>query len=244
MMNFLRVWRRELAACFLSPVAYVTMVVFLIMTGWTFWDMVASHEGRNVLLPALLLKSVMLLWLPVVVAVIAMRLFAEEKRSGTIETLLTAPVSETQIVLGKYAGAYTFLMMVVAPTIGFVYIFKWLSPGIDRLDTGALLGGIVILLLVSAVCMAIGLFMSLLTKNQIVAFVCCLCGIVLPFLAGWLVSLLPFGPERLVEHLSAMNHIRDFTRGSIDARPVVLYVSVTIYILFVSIRILESRRWG
>ena len=92
-------------------------------------------------------------------------------------------------------------------------------------------------------CIGIGLLVSLMTRNQIIAAICSFCAIWFVLLFGWLMSALPFGLEGLADYLSAMNHIEDFVRGSIDTRPLVLYVSGTVFTLFLSVRVLESRRW-
>jgi ABC-2 type transport system permease protein len=243
MRTFLILWRRELAACFLSPVAYVTMVVFLSMAGWVFLQMVEGHAGSNQPLPELLYKVLVFFWLPILVTVITMRLFAEEKRSGALEVLMTAPVSESQVVWGKYAGAMSFLVVVALPVVAGLFILRAMSPGIAFIDVGSLLAGGLILLLLSALAVSIGLLVSLMTRNQIVAAICCFCGVLLPLLAGYLVVMLPFGSRELAERLSAETHLLEFARGSIDTRPIVLYVSMTAFVLFAAVKGLESRRW-
>src|SRR3989339_1774952 len=120
MRNFFAIWRRELAACFLSPIAYVTMVFFLIASGSTFLVGVIKNVGSNVFLTNLLFASIVM-WLTVLISIVSMRLFTEEVRAGTIEMLMTAPVTETEVVLGKYAGAVTFVLCIVAPSVGNIY---------------------------------------------------------------------------------------------------------------------------
>lgn len=243
MQNFATIWRREMSACFLSSVAYVTMVVFLAAAGWVFLQLVEGHVGTTERLPVLLFKVITFFWLPILVTLITMRLFAEEKRSGTLEALMTAPVTELEVVLGKFAGALTFFLVVTLPAIACLYILAAMSPGISGVDNGAVLGGSLIVLLMGAFCTSIGLLMSLLTRNQIVAAVCCFCGVLIPLLTGHLVSLLPLGSENVLKYVSAEIHILDFARGSVDTRPIVLYLSGTAFMLFAAVRLLESRRW-
>ena len=244
MRNFFTIWRRELSACFLSPIAYVTMVVFLGMSSWTFLEAVKKNAGTSVPLQVLLFVSIFF-WLPILITVITMRLFAEEKRSGTIETLMTAPVTDAEVVLGKYAGAVSFLLFVVVPGVAGIFLLAWVNPAMSLvdLDLGAIVGGGLILLLLSAFCLSIGLVVSLLTKNQIVAGICCFGAVCLPFLFGYMVPDLPVGPERVVQQLSAETHILAFSRGSVDTRPIVLYFTGTVFMLFTATRFLESRRW-
>jgi len=243
MRRFCVIWRRELAACFLSPIAYVIMVVFLGATGFTFFLGAVRNVGAADPLPSLLIGAIVI-WLGMLIPVITMRLFAEEKRYGTIETLMTAPVTENEVVLGKYAGALTFLTIVTLPAVGSLFILERFSPGLslDDIDMGALCGGLIILVLLSAFFTALGLLISLLTRNQIVSAVCCFVAVWLGLLLGWLLSALPGGAGRLSEYVSATTHIEDFCRGIISAPTLVLYASGTWLLLFSSVRILESRQ--
>jgi ABC-2 type transport system permease protein len=243
MKNLLVIWRRELGACFLSPVAYVFMVVFLSMTGWVFLQMVEGNVGSHESLAELLFKVIVYFWMPILVTVITMRLFAEEKRSGTLETLMTAPVAERDVVLGKYLGALSFLFVVTAPTIACIFLLDYFSPGIESVDVVSILTGAFLVGLLSAFCVAIGLVISLMTHSQIVAAICCFCGVLLPLMAGYIVSRLTPGSGEMAAYLSAHDYLLDFSRGVIDTRPVVLYVSGTAFLVFTAIRILESRRW-
>ena len=242
MRNLRTLWRRELTACFLSPVAYVTLVVFLVCAGGTFLAVAFANRGTGEPLPSILFASVSV-WMTILITVVSMRLFTEEKRHGTLETLMTTPVTEVEVVLGKYAGALTFLVFVVVPAIGVIFVLDWLSPGADSIDPGAVAAGGVMLVLVAALCVAIGTAVSLLTENQIVAAICTFCATWAVYLLGWLLSLLPFGTGTVVEAVSGMTHIADASRGSIDTRPVILYLSGTVFVLFVSVRLLETRRW-
>jgi ABC-2 type transport system permease protein len=242
MRNLLTIWHRELKACFLSPVAYVSMVLFVMATGSTFLVAVLKNAGSSEPLTSLLFASVVV-WMTLLITVISMRLFAEERRSGTIETLMTAPVTEWEVVMGKYAGALTFLVVVTAPVIGSAYVLAALSPGIQAVDAGAMAGGSLILLLVSSFCLSVGLCLSMLTRNQIVAAICVFCAVWGILLFGWLVSFLPLVTSGMAEYLSAMAHIEDFSRGSLDTRPVVMYLSGTAFALFAAVRIFETRRW-
>ena len=244
MRNFLSIWRRELVSCFVSPIAYVVMIFFVGVSGGTFLLGTVRNTGSPDPLSSLMFGAV-LLWLPVLATVITMRLFAEERRAGTIETLMTAPVSDCEVVLGKYAGAMSFLLIVVAPVIADVYVVAAFSPGISvqALDRGEMSGGCLILLLVSGLFVSIGLLISLLTRSQIIAAVCCLCALWVSLLLGWLVSLIPGVDPGMTDYISLTTHIQDFARGSVDIAPVVLHVSMTVFLLFFSVRILESRHW-
>jgi ABC-2 type transport system permease protein len=242
MRNFFAIWSRELASCFLSPVAYVTMVIFLAVTGATFFSLLILGSGTNTTVCGILFETITF-WVTILITVVSMRLFAEERRIGTLEPLMTAPVTELQVVLGKYFGALFFLIIVLAPTVSFVFLADWLSPGIDRIDFGALQGGCLIVLLFSAFCVALGELVSLLCRNQISSALGCLTAVWFVILFGPLVSGLPFGIGGIGEYVSAMRHLDEFTAGTIDTRPIVLYLSGTWLVLFICVRALESRRW-
>lgn len=243
--NFLTVWRRELGACFLSPVAYVTMVVFVAVANLTFLKAVEANVGTGERLSSMLFASITF-WLTIVITVICMRLFAEEKRSGTIESLLTAPVTEGQVVMGKYAGALSFVIVVVLPAVASVFVLMAFSAevGLEDVDPGALCTGLLFLLLSSAFSVSLGLLASLMTRNQIIAAICCFGAVWLVLLFGYLTPFLPAGRVReIAEQLSAIKHLDAFSRGVLDTRPVVLYVTGTAFTLFCAVRFLESRRW-
>lgn len=244
MSKILTIWRREMAACFLSPVAYVTFVVFLSVGGFTFWYGTVFNTGQPEPLSVFLAGSVVL-WLPIVITVVAMRLFVDEKRSGTIETLLTAPVSDAQVVLGKYLGAMSFLVFVIAPAFAFVFVFERLSPTINlgNMDLGALAGGAIIVALVTATLLAVAMVVSLLTRSQIVSAICTFVVIWLFLLIGELIETIPGIDAALAKHLSIVHHVEQFARGSIVGGPIVFYGSVTSLMLFIAVRVLESRQW-
>lgn len=241
MRNFFTIWRKELAACFLSPVAYIVLLVFLLISNWLFWYTVLGNEGSDESLVTLLVVPIMLL-MTILITVVTMRLFAEEKRSGTIETLMTAPVTEASLVLGKYFGAISFLVLVIIPAMASVFVLWFLSPGIEFIDYGQLAGGAIILLLFTSYCTSVGLLASLMTRNQVVAAICCFCGAMVPLVVPMSISYIPLCPDYLVQYLSVGDQIIDFTHGSIDIRPIVLYLSLTVFFLFTAVQVLTWRR--
>jgi ABC-2 type transport system permease protein len=194
---------------------------------------------------AVLFFGAVVVWLTILVTVITMRSFAEERRSGTLEMLLTVPVTEWEVVLGKYAGALSFLLLVAAPAAASIFLLVALSPGLVLADLygRAFPARALILVLVAGWCTAVGLVVSLLTGNQIVAAIGCFAAVWLALLLGWLMSLLPFNVGGCADALATTNHIADFARGTVDTRPLVLYLSGTVWLLFAAERILEARRW-
>lgn len=242
MRNFRILLGRELAAVFLSPVAYVTMALFLSAATWTFLATVKAQIGRSVYPEQLLFVSI-LIWVPFLITVICMRLFAEEKRSGTIETLMTTAVGESSVVLAKYAGALLFCWITVVPSIGALYVLAAVSPGIDAVDGYAVAGGCAILGLVSVCCTAVGVLVSLLTRNQIVAAICCFWAIFAPFMLQPFMRAIPLFRHETIERFSLEQHVTLFVSGTLSLQPAVLYISVAVLMLFTAIRVLESRRW-
>jgi ABC-2 type transport system permease protein len=242
MRSFLTLLRRELSAVYLSPVAYVTMALFTSAACWTFLATVKAQTGRSVYPEQLLFVSV-LIWMPFLITVICMRLFAEEKRSGTIETLMTTAVGETAVVLAKYAGALIFGGVTIAPSIGALYVLAAMSPGIEGVDVYAVVGGCTILALVAICCTAVGVLVSLLTRNQIVAAICCFWAIFAPFMVQPFMRAVPLFRQATIERFSLEQHVSLFVSGTLSLQPAVLYLSVAVLMLFTAVRVLESRRW-
>ncbi len=242
MRSFLTLLRRELSAVFLSPVAYVTMALFTSAASWTFLAMIRKETG-NATYPEQLLFASILIWMPFLITVICMRLFAEEKRSGTIETLMTTAVGETAVVLAKYAGALIFGWVTIAPSIGTLYVLAATSPGIESVDVYAVIGGCTILALVSICCTAVGVLVSLLTRNQIVAAICCFWAIFAPFMIQPLMRTVPLFRQATIERFSLERHVTLFISGTLSLQPAVLYLSIAVLMLFTAVRVLESRRW-
>jgi ABC-2 type transport system permease protein len=243
MRKCLTLWRREVTASFASPIGYVLLVIFLVLAGGSLLLGMIANEGRTQS-PLGLLFGALGLWTALPVAAVTMRLFAEEKRAGTIETLLTAPVSEAAIVLGKYAAALTAVMAAMLPPVAALAVVAWLSPtlALANLDAGEWLGGCLIVGLQAMCWTAFGVMCSLLSRHQLVAAVCALSGTWLGLYSGWLIADVP-GLGDVSTYLSATAHIELFTRGTITVQPVVLYGSATAFLLFAATRILESRRW-
>jgi ABC-2 type transport system permease protein len=247
MRSFLTLWRRELAAYFLSPIAYVMMIFFLVVMGFSFWLLasVLAQGPAGVTIMKELFSSIFF-WIAmlIVVPVLTMRLFAEEKRSGTIETLMTAPVTDSAVVLAKYFGALSFFIVMWIPTILYAFILKAFSPLSAPVDLGPMLGGYVGAFLVGALYIAVGLFSSSLTSNQIVSAIVSFAMICVAFLAGF-ITFLASSPWVIQAgaYASSITHMLDFSRGAVDTRPVVFYVTTAALMLFATIKVVESRKW-
>ena len=246
MKNFLPLWQREMAASFRTSIAYVVGVFFLLLTGFTVWALavrLASEAADGTM--AGLLFGAPWFWpaLLLVAPLLTMRLFAEERRTGTLETLLTAPVTETEVVLAKFAGAYATFLLLWAPTLAYALIVEACGVKLEALDWGPVATGYLGTALVGAYFLAMGLLCSLLTRHQIVAAMACLSILGLLLAAGLLALQSPDVHIRLVSRwISSSQHMEDFAAGVIDTRAVFGYLSATVLLLFISIRLLEARR--
>ncbi|HMO50613.1 MAG TPA: ABC transporter permease [Kiritimatiellia bacterium] len=247
MSSFWVLWRKELAGYFLSPVAYVTTAFFLLVMGLVFYLLTGILAAGT---PGVGLMNLMFgspfYWMTqlVVVPVLTMRLFAEERRMGTLETLLTAPITDTQVVAAKFAGVFSFYTIMWIPTALFLVGLQAYAAESPPLDPGVIAAGYFGMLLSGAMYLAIGLLCSLTTSNQIVAAISCFSLLILVLFAGFVEYLTAHPAARILTDLMAPHrHMMDFARGVVDTRPVIYFVSVTIGCLFTAVRLLESRQW-
>jgi ABC-2 type transport system permease protein len=253
----MRIWpivKKEMRLYFTSPVAWVIITIFLVIAGYFFYNIFAFYTlasmqsamnpqmardlnvTDSVLRPLFSNVSVILLLL---MPLITMRLFAEERRSGTIELLLTYPVRDGAVLVGKYLAALAVYVIMLALTLLYPAIVFYFV----RLEWGPLLTGYLGLLLMGATFLAVGIFASSLTENQIVASITTFGVLLILWVIGWSAEYVggPWG--RVLSHLSLLDHFDTFARGVLDTKDVIYYVDVTIVALFLTLRSLEARRW-
>lgn len=247
MRAFWILWNKELNTYFLSPIAYIVMIFFLVVMGSIFMLLVSvlAEAPPGVSIMSLLFGSPFF-WMTMlaVAPVLTMRLFAEEKKTGTIETLLTAPVGDAAVVLAKFAGAVSFYICMWLPTLFYLVILQYFSASMAPLDPGPVIGGYVGALLVGMLYLSIGLWCSSLTTNQIVAAIISFAILLALFLGGLLEFVVRSGPVReIAAYISSYSHLMEMSRGVIDSRPVVFYLSGTALMLFATAKTLESRSW-
>lgn len=247
MRNVPALLRRELNSYFASVLGYVVLMFFLIVMGVTFAVVVNFLSSRGPTQMTAMRIMFNMFWLPslVVVPAITMRLLAEEKRLGTIEMLMTAPVTDFEVVFAKWLGAVALYTLMWGLTGLYVLILEHFSRGRASLDLGPIACGYVGVLLIGQFLIAFGLLSSSLTRNQVAA---ALMSFAMTFLfiivLNWLTYLFPGGVIGTVcRSLSAFEHMEDFSRGILDVRPIVLYISGTFFALFVTTCALESRKW-
>ncbi|MDO9542347.1 MAG: ABC transporter permease subunit [Kiritimatiellia bacterium] len=245
-MDFIRntkaIAKRELVSYFESPVAYVFMVVFLMLLGFlTFFNAHFYEIGQADLRPFFFWHPWLFL---ILVPAAAMRLWAEERRSGTIETLLTLPVSMTEAILGKFLAAWIFIGLIIALTFPIVLTTSYLGNP----DKGAIIGGYVGSFLLAGTCLAVGMMTSACTRNQVISFVLALMICLFLLLAGYppvTDLLVRWAPDWLVNGVAAfsfMPHYEAFQKGIFDSRDFVYYLSVIAFMLFGDYVVLENRK--
>lgn len=230
--------RREISSYFSSPIAYVALFIFLLVTGFLFQR--DFDPGQPAGLRNLFDKMV---WVLVfVLPVLCMGLLAQEWATGTVETLFTAPVDETDVVVGKWLGAFGFYLLLLLPTLIYVVLLRMYS----QLDFGPIFTGYLGLLLVGAMFLAIGLFCSSLTRSQVIAAVSAVAILfvitIAPYLLQANLSELPAFWRGFTEWGVHSKYV-DFSKGVIDSGHLVFFVVITAVFLFLTVKVLESRRW-
>ncbi len=233
--NIVTIFRREIRSYFNSPVAYVVIVVFLAIVGWFFTSSLFLANVASLRTMFDLVPFVYLFFVPA----ITMRLLAEEKKAGTLELLATKPVSDAEIVLGKFLAAWALLAATLLPTL--LYLVTILLLGSP--DIGPVLTGYIGLLLMGAVYIGIGLFASSLTENQIVAFIVSFLIILAFFMVDKVLMYMPEGLVSTMEFLGVDYHYSNIARGVIDSRDIIYFVSLVGFSLLLSTSSLERRKW-
>ncbi|MFC1641538.1 ABC transporter permease [Myxococcota bacterium] len=236
--------RREFRSYFDSPLAYVVVCASFCLLGVLFFLMGGFWQAGRASLEKMFHFAPWGLCV-LVVPVITMRLLAEEKRSGTLEMLITLPVKDSDVILGKYLGALGLVLTLMAATSLYPVTMFWWPWNLGPIDQKALVAGYVGLVLMSAAAVAIGLLISALTESQAVAFFITFIVLVVLWwvlaqaartLGGWL--------GQFLNYASFDARLSGFTKGLVDTRDVVFFLSVTALALMVSFRVLERRRWA
>ncbi|MCU0704232.1 MAG: ABC transporter permease [Fimbriiglobus sp.] len=252
MRPLLALIRREFTGYFLSPVGYVTLFFFLVATGVLFAGVVdgltrSGSQGVEYPFAALFGENLFWFVFAFIPPLLTMRLLAEERGTGTLETLLTAPIRDWQVVAGKFVGAVLFYLVLWLPTLAYLPVLlnlEW-TTGTSGIDPAYAWVSYLGVFLAGMMFLAIGLFVSSLVKNQLVAAMISLAACLVFVAVGYATPYLDANgwPARAVIFLSVPDHFRrDFTRGVVDTRPVVLYLSVTAGCLYLTVRSLEVRR--
>ncbi len=239
MANVITIARRELGVFFNSTLFWVLATAFMLFGGLLFNLYISSPQAQASMLPLLSLYGTVLLF---VTPLMAMRLLAEEQRSGTLELLMTSPVQDWQVVTGKWLGALMALLSMMALTLSHVFVMSRLSE--KGLALGPTLSSYLGLALLCAALLALGVLTSSVTENQVVAG---FLGVMLVLVLWFLPILNQIGTDaswaKALAYLGLSDHYMHFGDGLIDSRDLIYFVSLTFGCLFLATRILETRRW-
>ena len=242
--------RRELAGFFLSLTGYVIIAAALFLMGYSFVIILGKlQKPLPMSMPVTeLFYNTQFFWLLLLLTtpVITMRLFALEKFSGTFETLMTTPVTDFQVVAAKFTAAILFYLLMWLPMLGCLLVVHHYAGGTDVLDGGVVGGTLLGILLLGGLFISLGCCASALTRSQVIAAMISLVFGASVFLLGYLASQLPAQETWQAQVLGCFalfEQMHDFARGVVDTRPIVLLVSLTYFFLFLTLRVVESRRW-
>lgn len=249
MQPFLTLTRRELAAYFLSMTGYIIIAAAVFLMGFSFVVLLEKLQMEPTPMPVTeVFYITQFFWLILLLAapVITMRLFALEKFSGTLETLMTTPVSDFQVVMAKFLAALVFYTIMWLPLVACLLVVRHYTSDPTAFDFGAVGSTFLGILLIGCVFISLGCFASSLTRSQVTAAMISLVFGATLFFVGVLANQLPQRPgwqAQALDSLSFFEQMHDFARGVVDTRPVVLYLSLTGFFLFLTLRVVESRRW-
>ncbi len=227
---------KELYTYFASPIAYLVIAAFLVMNGYLFSIILFSSRQASMTSSFLDMAIILLFLSPA----ITMRLLSEEQRTGTLELLLTSPLREVELVLGKWLASLAFFVAMLALTVPYpLFLMRYGSP-----DVGPIIGGYVGIILLEGVFLAIGLLMSSLTQNQIVALALSI-GLLLMLwlLQGAGQNFGGGGGAAIAQYLALQPHFDGFTASNIQLKDLVYYASLILIALFLTVRSIETRRW-
>jgi ABC-2 type transport system permease protein len=254
MKGLYAIFRKETANFFVSPIAYAVIAIFLLVSGFFFWanvsfmSLVSLQAANNpmiaerinltdvVIRPLVQNMSIVLLF---VMPLLTMRLFSEEKKSGTIELLLTYPVTDLAVLFGKFLAAALLLLVMLAGTLPFLVLLF----GIGDPDPGTLLSGYLGLLLMGAAFMALGIFISSLTENQIIAAAVSFGSALLFWVLSWSSTLSGEKVGAVLRQLSILEHLESFNKGILALSDLSFFVLFIAFFLFLTLRSLETNRW-
>jgi ABC-2 type transport system permease protein len=254
MTGSIAVWRKELTIYFATPIFYITGFFFLLLAGYFFYlnilyySVLSFQAGQNPYL-ASMMTPLQMIYRPFfgnlavvflfIIPLFTMRLFAEEKRSGTMELLFTFPLTDWGVILGKFLASLALYAILLAITVLYSIVFAT----VIHLDWAAIAAGYLGLFLLGGAFLALGLFCSSLTENQIIAAIIAFSLLLLFWIIGWLSELGPQGLQEFFRYLSTSGHFDAFSKGVLDSRDILYYLGFIFFFLFLTKRQLESRQW-
>ncbi len=236
MKKIMPIFRRELAAYFYSPMAYIIIAVFLILAGWFFTGDLFLSDDSSLRSLFDVIPFIFVFFVPAM----TMRLISEEKKSGTIELLVTMPLTDTQIVLGKFLAALGLLVVAILFTLPYALTVVVLGQP----DIGMMVCGYLGSILLGSAYVAIGIFSSTISKNQVVSFIIAFLIIFILYMLDKVMMFMPIYLVPVLQFLSIDYHFQNIGHGVIDSRDMLYYLSVIVFLLSLSRVSLESRKWS
>ncbi len=254
MKGFVSVYRKELYSLFASPIFYAVAFTFLVLAGYFFYSAVVYYNllsfqaAQNpmmakqmnvmemVLRPFFFDLSIVLLLLS---PLLTMRLFAEERKSGTIELLFTYPLTERSIILAKFAAVVSAFAVIIAGTIPGIFLLSYVSNPVWQ----PILCGYLGIFLLGSSFMALGIFTSSVTQNQIIAAVLSFGALLMLWVIGWVKAYVGSPMGEVIEYLSVIKHFDTFSKGVLDSRDLLYYLIFTAFFLFLTLRQMTTYRW-
>jgi len=254
MKGFMSVYRKELYVLFASPIFYVVALTFLIIAGYFFYNTVAFYNllsfqasqnpmmadelnlEHRVLRPFFLDLGIILLLLS---PLMTMRLYAEERKTGTLELVFTFPVTDRSTLLAKFAAVVTALAIILMGTLPGILVLHSFSG----LNWSMVFCGYAGILLLGSSFLSLGVFTSSLTQNQIIAAVLSFGALLMLWIIGWTKPLVAPALASLIEYVSVIQHLDSFAKGVLDSRDILYYLLFITFFLFLTLRQLESYRW-
>ena len=249
MKTFLTLLEREIKSFFYSPIAYVVLFYFLLLTGFNFYSGASFlNRGPTEITVVEAFFNTVIFWFPFVLIfpLITMRTYSEEFRMGTFETLTTAPVTDWQVVLAKFFGVLFFYIILWAPSFSYFAIFQFFTKHQAANASGAYYGSYLLLLLIGMFYISIGCLASSLTKDQVNAAMISFSVITLCFFTGLITYIMNITDPSIKEingYISAVEHMGEFSKGMIDTRPIVWYLSLTTLMLLLNFQVFQYRKW-
>jgi len=236
MKKVIPIFRREIFAYFFSPMAYIVIAVFLLITGWIFSSEMFLANDSSLRSVFSFIPFIFLFFVPA----ITMRLLSEERKSGTIELLLTMPISDIEIVLGKYFAGLGLLLVALVFTLPYAFTIMILGEP----DIGMMITGYLGLILMGASYVAVGTFASTISGSQVISFIIAFLIIFVLWLINKFLMLIPPAFVQFFQYLSIDYHFENISRGVIDSRDLMYYLSLIVFMLSLAKLSLESRKWS
>ncbi|OGS43952.1 MAG: hypothetical protein A2539_06915 [Elusimicrobia bacterium RIFOXYD2_FULL_34_15] len=236
-INFNNIWvifKREIKTFFDSPMAYIVIVTFLIMTGWFFSSTIFLINQATIEGYLDILSLVFIFFVPA----ITMRLFAEEYKSGTIEIIATMPVTDNEIILGKYLAGFGIMAIAILLTLFYPVCLLFISSP----HVGTIIGSYLGLLFLAMFYISIGIFASSITKNQIIAFLVSFIICFFFFIAGKIIGMLPGTLVSIFEYIGIDSHFNNITKGLINSRDIIYYISASAFFYILTLRMINIRK--